>query len=158
MVDTSEIHINYSELVDQAMRGIVKKLLIHASKNGIREPHYFLLTFSTGFHGVQISDRLKKKYPEEMTIILQHQFENLQVVNSSVTVRLSFDGIKETIVFPLDALTAFIDPSTRFALQFHPEVTRRPISQITSDSLPDNDKQNTKIISLDAFRKKITDD
>ncbi|NDB82968.1 MAG: hypothetical protein EB127_09560 [Alphaproteobacteria bacterium] len=122
MIKELTTYINYPKLVEDAMKEIVKKLLNQAAKEGLQGSHYFLLTFLTRAKGVVLSNRLMKKYPTEMTIILQHQYEDLRANEHSMSVKLSFDGIKENVTIPISAPTAFVDPSTRFALQFHPEL------------------------------------
>ena len=155
-----ETNINYPKLVDDAMRDIVKKLLIKTAKNGVVGDHYFLVTFLTNANGVKLSDRLRKRYPSEMTIILQHQYESLEINELEISVRLSFDSIKETVVIPFDALTAFVDPSTRFALQFNPEFSRsftkdNVAAPMLEDSTPKTpEMNNTNVIDLAQFRKK----
>lgn len=151
-----ELHINYPKFVDEAMRGLALRLINLASKEGLKGDHYFLITFLTKAKGVEISTRLKKKYPEEMTIILQHQFDNLVVNDSLISVDLSFDGIRETITIPTYALTGFADPSSKFALQFNTNfIPKTPKSTGGNlDIEKNNDKiDNKKIVSLDQFRK-----
>ena len=110
--------IDYSALVDDAMHFIVKKSLqIFASSNA-HGNHHFFISFITKYPGVVISEKLHNKYPYEMTIVLQHQFEKLEVFDDYFSVFLSFDNNQEQIIIPFVALTAFADPSVKFGLQF----------------------------------------
>ncbi|MDX1916744.1 MAG: ClpXP protease specificity-enhancing factor SspB [Rickettsiaceae bacterium] len=152
MIKELNTYINYPKLVEDAMKEIVKKLLKQAVVEGLQGSHYFLLTFLTRVKGVVLSNRLIKKYPSEMTIILQHQYEDLQVTDTTLSVRLSFDGIKETVTIPISALTAFVDPSTRFALQFHPSLDDENDTKTAKDQ--EEEEVNSNVISLDKFRKK----
>ena len=157
MAIEDKIYINYPKLVDDAMRDIAKKLLISLSKEGLKGEHYFLITFMTSHPMVNLSNRLKAKYPNEMTIILQHQFENLLIKEDHFSVRLSFDGIKENVLIPFDAMLAFVDPSTKFALQFtYQEKTNKKIPK--AKKAPSSENENVgseeKVILLDNFRKK----
>ena len=110
--------INYASLIDEAMHIIVKKSLEIAAKSYLPGDHHFFISFMTNYKGVELSPNIRKKYPEEMTIVLQHQFENLKVEEELFSVVLSFDGVSERIVVPFAALTAFADPSVKFGLQF----------------------------------------
>lgn len=110
--------IDYGQLIDDAMHVIVKKALERVVKDGLPGKHHFFISFLTTYPGVSISDALKKKYPEEMTIVLQHQFEGLDVTDIGFSVTLSFDNVKERITIPFDSLAAFADPSVKFGLQF----------------------------------------
>ena len=172
MENNETVYINYSELVDNAMRNIAKDILKEVQKNGLRGSHYFLITFETSMEEVEISNRLKKKYSDEMTIILQHQFEDLDVFEEYFIVKLSFEGIKETIKIPFDALTAIVDPSTKFALQFNTKKEKidkteqkKVINQNKDKKVQKQDNQkNTnlenenKVLILDNFRNKKSDE
>lgn len=110
--------IDYGKLIDDAMHVIVKKALERVVKEGLPGKHHFFISFLTNHPGVTLSDTLRKKYPDEMTIVLQHQFEDLTIREKDFSVSLSFDGVKEKIVVPFDSLAAFADPSVKFGLQF----------------------------------------
>lgn len=110
--------IDYSALVDDAMHLIVKKSLEIFAKKEVDSDHHFFISFITKYPGVFISDKLHARYPHEMTIVLQYQFEDLVVNDEGFSVCLSFDGQQEKIVIPFAALTAFADPSVKFGLQF----------------------------------------
>lgn len=169
--------INYSALIDDAMHAIVKKALEIAIEHGLPGDHHFFVSFMTNYPGVQISPKLRKKYTIEMTIVLQYQFEDLHVTDKDFGVILSFDNVKERVVVPFAALTAFADPSVKFGLQFRhiddlpPE--EQPAAEIKEFVSPDpsdnnsdkksgtdskkrspNDDSKANVITLDTFRKK----
>ena len=110
--------IDYSTLVDDAMHLIVKKSLQLFANSDFHGDHHFFISFIATYPGVVISEKLHNKYPYEMTIVLQHQFEELTVEDHQFSVFLSFDNQKENIVIPFASLTAFADPSVKFGLQF----------------------------------------
>lgn len=114
----SEEFIDYGQLIDDAMHIIVQKALVRVEKEGLPGSHHFFISFLTEYPGVEISPALRKKYPEEMTIVLQYQFDGLTVTEKGFSVSLSFDNVKEKVVVPFTALTAFADPSVKFGLQF----------------------------------------
>jgi hypothetical protein len=114
----SEEFIDYGQLIDDAMHVIVQKALQRVEKSGLPGSHHFFISFLTEYPGVQISEKLRKKYPEEMTIVLQYQFDDLHVTEEGFSVSLSFDNVKEPLRVPFAALSAFADPSVKFGLQF----------------------------------------
>jgi uncharacterized protein len=111
-------HIRYDLLTQQALRGVVRQVLADAAKKGLPGEHHFYISFDTRADGVRLSERLKQQYPEQMTIILQHQFWDLSVSDSGFEVGLSFGGIPEKLVVPFEAVKGFFDPSVQFGLQF----------------------------------------
>jgi hypothetical protein len=111
-------HIRYDVLASDAMRGVVKKVLTDAAAHGLPGEHHFFITFASKAEGVKISSRLLAQYPEEMTIILQHQFWDLTVLEDRFEVGLSFGGIPERLIVPFSAVKSFLDPSVKFGLQF----------------------------------------
>ena len=112
-------HIRYDILAQEALRGMVRNVLTDAAKNkGLPGEHHFFITFDTTAEGVRLSDRLRAQYPEEMTIVLQHQFWDLKVTDDAFEVGLSFGGVPERLLVPFDAIKGFVDPSVQFALQF----------------------------------------
>ena len=114
--------IRYDLLVQEALCGVVSKVLTDIARNGLPGDHHFYITFRTHAPGVRLSSRMRELYPEEMTIILQHQFEDLKVSDHGFEVGLSFKGIPELLLIPFDALTGFFDPSVQFSLKFEPQV------------------------------------
>jgi len=111
-------HIRYDILVQEALRGMVRNVLADAAKNGLLGDHHFFVTFDTTADGVQLSDRLREQYPEEMRIVLQHQFWGMKVTDDQFEVGLSFGGVAEKLVIPFTAIKIFDDPSVQFKLQF----------------------------------------
>ncbi len=114
----SSYFIDYGKLIDDAMHVIVKQALGFINNGMLPGKHHFFISFLTSHPGVKISKALKDKYPEEMTIVLQHQFEGLHIEDKFFSVILSFDNVKENILIPFDSLIAFADPSVKFGLQF----------------------------------------
>jgi hypothetical protein len=114
--------IRYDLLTQQALRGVVRSVLTDTAKKGLPGDHHFYISFDTRADGVRLSDRLRAQYPEEMTIILQHQFWDLKVGEEDFEVGLSFGGIPERLSVPFEAINGFFDPSVQFGLQFE-EVT-----------------------------------
>jgi len=114
--------IRYDLLTQQALRGVVRSVLSDAAKKGLPGDHHFYISFDTHADGVRMSERLRAQYPDEMTIILQHQFWDLTVNEQGFEVGLSFGGITERLAIPFEAINGFFDPSVQFGLQFE-EVT-----------------------------------
>lgn len=110
--------IDYESLAQDAMRGVVRAVLARTAKSGLPGDHHFYISFDTQAPGVGLSKRLREKYPEEMTIVLQHRFWDLTVSEDRFEVKLTFDGIPERLVVPFAALKIFFDPSVRYGLQF----------------------------------------
>jgi hypothetical protein len=110
--------IRYDLLAQDALRSVVKKVLTDVAKHGLPGDHHFFVAFDTRAPGVKMSDRLRAKYPEEMTVVLQHQFWDLLVGDKGFEIGLSFNGIPERLVVPFEAIKGFFDPSVQFGLQF----------------------------------------
>ena len=110
--------IRYDLLVQDALKGVVRRVLANAIRDGIPGEHHFYLSFRTREKGVRISQALRDKYPDEMTIVLQHQFWDLAVSDHAVEVGLSFSNVPEKLVIPFDAVSGFFDPSVQFGLKF----------------------------------------
>ena len=115
-------HIRYDVLARDALRGVLRRVLADAAEHGLPGDHHFFITFLSTAEGVKLSPRLLAQYPEEMTVILQHQFWDLVVTEDRFEVGLSFGGITEKLGIPFDAISGFFDPSVQFGLQFE-EVT-----------------------------------
>jgi len=110
--------IRYDLLVQDALKGVVRKVLSDAAREGLVGEHHFYISFRTDYPGVRLSNRLREKYPQEMTIVLQHQFWDLVITEHTFEVGLSFSGVPERLLIPFDALTGFFDPSVQFGLKF----------------------------------------
>ena len=112
-------HIRYDILVQQALRGMVRDVLAEAAKTkSLPGEHHFFITFQTGAEGVRLSERLRTQYPDEMTVVLQHQFWDLKIGEDAFEVGLSFGGVPERLTVPYEAINGFFDPSVQFGLQF----------------------------------------
>ena len=174
--------LRYDRMVEDALRGVVRAALEHTIEHGLSGDHHFYLTFRTQAPGVVMPDFLRERYPEEITIVLQHQFWDLTVDDEAFGVSLSFDNQLAELSVPLAALSAFVDPSVKFGLQFNvedgadssgdvssvPNVGGRvPAVRETSDLVPvtesatadnDSDKEDGKpsaeVVNLETFRKK----
>ncbi|MBB4017903.1 hypothetical protein GGR16_002937 [Chelatococcus caeni] len=110
--------IRYDLLVQEALRGVVRKLLADAVRDGLPGDHYFYISFRTDHPGVRLSSRQRERYPHEMTIVLQHQFWDLAVTDQAFEVGLSFQGVPERLMIPFEAVVGFYDPSVQFGLKF----------------------------------------
>jgi uncharacterized protein len=165
--------IGYQALTDAALRGVVRDALRRIEKQGLIGSHHFYLTFKTKFPGVDIPDFLCEQYPDEMTIILQHQFWGLKVTDDRFEVTLTFKKLPATLIIPFAALTAFFDPGVQFGLQFRgaegdakataPSMPPQPAAEQNREKSADapNLAESAEkapapgeVVSLDAFRKK----
>jgi hypothetical protein len=111
-------HIRYDILTQDALRGVVRTVLEDAARNGLPGEHHFYVAFDTRADGVKLSQRMRTQYPEEMTVVLQHQFWDLVVTDEHFEVGLSFGGVPERVVVPFAAIKSFVDPSVQFGVQF----------------------------------------
>lgn len=114
----AEDQIRYDVMTQDALRGVVRSVLDQIAKSGLPGDHHLYIAFETRARGVSVSDRLKEQYPDEMTIVLQHQFWDLEVSQDRFEVKLSFNNIPERLIVPFTAVKAFYDPSVQFGLQF----------------------------------------
>ncbi|MDI7863832.1 SspB family protein [Rhizobiaceae bacterium n13] len=165
-------HIRYDILAQDALRGVIRKVLAEVAATGrLPGDHHFFITFLTGAPGVRISQHLKSKYPEQMTIVVQHQFWDLKVTDTLFEIGLSFSDTPERLVIPFNAIRGFYDPSVNFELEFDvplsdeeevdsAEITAYPVTAEAADSAVeektggDDGKKPGSVVSLDAFRKK----
>lgn len=111
-------HIRYDVLTQDALRSVVRTVLTDAARNGLPGEHHFYVAFDTRADGVKLSQRMRAQYPEEMTVVLQHQFWDLIVTDEQFEVGLSFGGVPERVVVPFAAIKSFVDPSVQFGVQF----------------------------------------
>src|ERR1700712_2139300 len=126
-------HIRYDVLARDALRGVLRRVLSDAAEHGLPGEHHFFITFLSTAEGVKLSPRLLAQYPEEMTVILQHQFWDLVVTEDRFEVGLSFGGIPERLVVPFNSIKSFFDPSVQFGLQFDPS---DPAAEASPANLP----------------------
>jgi len=130
--------IRYDLLTQDALRGVIRRVLAQLQRSGLPGQHHLYIAFDTGAEGVSVSKRLKEQYPEEMTIVLQYQFWDLQVTNDRFEVKLSFGSLPERLVVPFEAVKAFYDPSAQFGLQFgKPGAANDLARQHMATALPD---------------------
>jgi len=155
--------LRYDKMVESALRGVVREALARAAASGLPGTHHFYIGFKSHFPGVKLSDALLAEYPEEMTIVLEHQFWELQVEEHYFAVTLSFKGRSERLIIPFEAVISFTDPSVKFGLQFQPGETAAmpapPPAPATPKVVEDKKKSDKgaktgEVVALDAFRKK----
>ncbi len=169
---TGSDQMNYNVMVEEALRGVVRTALKHAETNGLPGNHHFYISFRTQAPGVDIPDFLIDRYPEEMTIVIQHQYWGLEVEDERFSVTLSFNKSQQRLVIPYSAVTAFADPSVQFGLQFKASVpaVSTPVKAGEQQSPPAGDaaeapappaaeeaqgeRKGAEVVTLDAFRKK----
>jgi uncharacterized protein len=148
----------YETMVERALRGVVRDAVKRASREGLRSAHHFYIGFATRMPGVVIPDHLRARYPEEMTIVLQHQFWDLEVEEESFSVTLSFQKQLERLVVPFAAIRSFTDPSVNFALEFAgPEAKpAQPVPVPATIEAPPKPaaKPAGEVVTLDSFRKR----
>ena len=147
-------YINYPKIIDEAMHSAVRNVLHIIEHEGIHDEHQFFISFLTQFPNVQLSKRVTAKYPKEITIVLQHQFEKLVVEDTFFSIGLTFDGIFETVIVPYKAITSFTDAAAKFSIQFgyyaqNPEKIPEPEPEIQ-----EIESSTGNVIMLDKFRKK----
>jgi uncharacterized protein len=161
-------HIRYDVLARDALRGVLRRVLTDAAENGLPGDHHFFITFLSTAEGVKLSPRLLAQYPEEMTVILQHQFWDLTVTEDRFEVGLSFGGIAERLVVPFNSIKSFFDPSVQFGLQFEPAdapaanlpavpapaAPTVPTPAIENQDEPAKPSEGAEVVRLDRFRKK----
>ncbi|NRA30195.1 MAG: hypothetical protein HRU11_08015 [Parvularculaceae bacterium] len=160
---SDDTELDYAWLTQNAMRGVVRDVIsLTIELGGLPGDHHFYIEFDTNQPGVQLADRLKSQYPERMTIVLQHQFDDLELFDEGFGVTLQFKGTPERIIIPLAAVTQFADPSANFALQFQTQddaAAEEPSQSDTpeDDPTPPDDQPpsgGADVVSLDRFRKK----
>ncbi|MGE5517447.1 MAG: SspB family protein [Bacteroidota bacterium] len=160
-----EDSLRYDKMVEDALRGVVRDALVQTAEHGLFGDHHFYITFRTRYPGVQVPGHVLARHPDEMTIVLQHQFWGLEVGDAHFQVTLSFSGVSERLVIPFAAVTGFADPSAKFGLQFQVEDDEEfEDEDLPEDAAeeeeaelaaaPDLPAEGAKVIALDAFRKK----
>ncbi|MEO3385540.1 SspB family protein [Mesorhizobium sp. CAU 1741] len=175
-------HIRYDILAQEALRGVMRKVLSEVAKTGLPGNHHFFITFLTGAPGVRISSRLRERYPEQMTIVLQFQYWDMKVTDQGFEVGLSFSDVPEKLEIPFAAVRGFYDPSVNFELEFDVKapadedgdgtvetfegapavlnVEQREIdpSEVSAERKPEGAEKDggksADVVSLDSFRKK----
>lgn len=150
--------IHYGRLMHQAMRGLLAEVLRDVAQRGLPGKHHFFITFDTHADGVDIPDWLRERYPDEMTIVMQEWFENLEVREDGFSVTLNFGNDQVTMSIPFDAIRTFVDPSVEFGLRFEAAEgdaadndAESPMIEL--DDEDDGEKRDAEVVSLDAFRR-----
>jgi len=154
--------IDYGNLMHSAMRGLIRTVLQDVSENGLPGNHHFFITFDTDHPDVELADWLSDRYPGEMTVVMQHWFDNLVVDEDGFAVTLNFGDSPEPLYIPYDAIRTFVDPSVEFGLRFESAEdegeppTTLPDSEApfeSEPSAPASEKKDADVVSLDSFRK-----
>ncbi|QFT63717.1 hypothetical protein SAMN05421853_105214 [Roseivivax halotolerans] len=149
--------IDYGNLMHEAMRGLIQKVLIGVSETGLPGDHHFFITFDTAHPDVELADWLSDRYPGEMTVVMQHWFDGLDVTDEGFSVTLNFGDAPERLYIPYDAIKTFVDPSVEFGLKFESPEDRDGEPPEPDDSDDDDEdegeKKDAEIVSLDSFRK-----
>ena len=151
--------IDYGNLMHRAMRGLIQEVLSDVKANGLPGQHHFFITFDTMHPDVEIADWLSDRYPDEMTVVMQHWFDGLEVTDEGFSVTLNFGETPEPLYIPYDAIKTFVDPSVEFGLRFETqeeeedgeEETGEDASlEVATDAAAHKDAE---VVSLDSFRK-----
>ena len=144
--------IDYGNLMHRALRGLIQTVLSDVAAHGLPGTHHFFITFDTTVDGVEMAQWLRTRYPGEMTIVIQHWFDNLTVTDEGFTITLNFGDNPEPMVIPFDAVRTFVDPSVEFGLRFETHA-----DDDEDDEEPDDDPptppMDAQIVRLDKFRK-----
>lgn len=164
------IKFDYEQLVQDSLRSVVRESLMQVARSGLPGNHHFYISFRTDYPGVDLPDYLLEQYPEEITIVLQYEFWDLEVEEDSFFVTLCFNDIHERLTVPLQAIVSFVDPSVKFGLQFSPTIHEKAVPQklpvkqkpktkaktkANSPALQSEESQSgSNVVLLDAFRKK----
>jgi hypothetical protein len=143
-------------MVEAALRGVVREALARTAAQGLPGAHHFYITFRTRFAGLGLPDHLAEQYPEEMTVVLEHQFWDLEVTEDRFSVTLSFQNRPERLIIPFEAITAFADPAVKFGLQFQPTAAEGEAASPADSGAVAEAKPDTpcEVVALDTFRKK----
>lgn len=162
--------IDYGHLMHNAMRGLIKTVLEDVKENGLPGEHHFFITFDTAHPDVEVADWLRERYPSEMTVVVQHWFDDLEIRDDGFSITLNFGDAPEPLNIPFDALRTFVDPSVEFGLRFESEEmedeedlglhsvdedqAQEETAEIADKKEPETQaKKEAEVVSLDAFRK-----
>jgi len=158
--------IDYGNLMHRAMRGLIQEVLAGVAKTGLPGKHHFFITFDTLHPDVELADWLADRYPTEMTIVIQHWFDNLEVTDEGFAITLNFGNNTEPMYIPYDAIKTFVDPSVEFGLRFETqdeagdeeededeaaEVDEAPMEEMAEDEA--DKPREAEVVRLDSFRK-----
>jgi len=152
--------IDYGNLMHRAMRGLIQEVLEGVARDGLPGQHHFFITFDTMHPDVELADWLSDRYPEEMTVVIQHWFENLVVTNEGFSITLNFGDNPEALYIPYDAIKTFVDPSVEFGLRFEvqesddvEDLDEKNEAEEAETDAEREDKKEAEVVRLDSFRK-----
>lgn len=155
--------IDYGNLMHEAMRGLIRKVLQDVSDNGLPGNHHFFITFDTSHPDAELADWLSDRYPGEMTVVMQHWYDGLEVSEDGFAITLNFGDAPEPLYIPYDAIRTFVDPSVEFGLRFEQQDTEEDAEEDEDTALDQTDQEDlevaeepakdAEIVSLDSFRK-----
>jgi len=160
--------IEYGNLMHEAMRGLIRKVLDDVAANGLPGAHHFFITFDTSHPDAELADWLSDRYPGEMTVVMQHWYDKLDIGDEGFAITLNFGDAPEPLYIPYDAIKTFVDPSVEFGLRFEsqdedvadnplsPDIMPDPDAAPQPDSInvdDDKDGKPAEVVSLDSFRK-----
>lgn len=149
--------IDYGFLMHRAMRGLIQTVLREVAEQGLPGAHHFFITFDTRHPGVEMADWLRARYPEEMTVVIQHWFENLVVTDEGFSITLNFGNNPEPLVIPFDAVHTFVDPSVEFGLRFETQDYEDDEEDEDEDDeapeVAEKPRTEAEVVSLDQWRK-----
>lgn len=158
--------IEYGNLMHEAMRGLIRKVLLDVAERGLPGNHHFFITFDTTHPDAELADWLSDRYPGEMTVVMQHWYDNLEITDEGFSVTLNFGDAPEPLYIPYDAIRTFVDPSVEFGLRFEEQDADQDVLVKTTDKDADLDHvheheleveeepvKDAQIVSLDSFRK-----
>lgn len=157
--------IEYGNLMHEAMRGLIKKVLAQVAREGLPGSHHFFITFDTSHPDAELADWLSDRYPDEMTVVMQNWYDNLEVTDDGFSVTLNFGDQPEPLYIPYDAIKTFVDPSVEFGLRFEPHEAEEETSSVAvvdpDDAATASGRESGKekaraeadVVSLDSFRK-----
>ncbi|MBQ0750217.1 MAG: hypothetical protein KBT70_08445 [Roseovarius sp.] len=147
--------IDYGNLMHRAMRGLIQEVLSKVQAEGLPGAHHFFITFDTKHPEAKLADWLKQRYPSEMTVVMQHWYDDLKVTNDGFAVTLNFGDAPERLYVPYDSIQTFVDPSVEFGLRFETQEVDEDIDELDDTDPPDDDPSPGKaeVVRLDSFRK-----
>lgn len=145
--------IDYGNLMHRAMRGLIQTVLKDVAANGLPGAHHFFITFDTTTQGVEMASWLRSRYPGEMTLVVQHWFEDLTVTDEGFSITLNFGNQPEPLVIPFDAVRTFVDPSVEFGLRFETHDDDGDDDEDDPEDDPTPPPGEAQIVRLDKFRK-----
>ncbi|MCC5968378.1 MAG: hypothetical protein JJU15_00340 [Pararhodobacter sp.] len=147
--------IDYGNLMHQAMRGLIREVLTKVADSGLPGAHHFFITLNTHHPGLEMAEWLRARYPDEITIVIQHWFDNLEVGENGFAITLNFGNQPEPLIIPFDAITTFVDPSVEFGLKFetHSDDDDEDDDEAPMEEAEEEAPKAGEVVSLDKFRK-----